>query len=183
MVVAIPWRCNLVGPSHDVGVVPGSDPARRVGASRRDEPPPVTAPPRDEPPPATAPSRRERPASTAAWIPGEAKQELPTVRIARERVRPPYAKAATLPDEVVVKAIRVGQPAFLRCWARAQRIEGLDTTKVRLQLEVNAEGRVIQARTDSDSPMLSRCLITVARGLAFSAPDQPAVVEVPLMFR
>src|SRR5262245_13300704 len=32
-------------------------------------------------------------------------------------------EAIELPDEVVVRALGAGQPAFLRCWARAQRID------------------------------------------------------------
>jgi hypothetical protein len=88
-----------------------------------------------------------------------------------------------LPDEVVVRAMSAGQPAFLRCWARAQRLEGLDAAKIRLHLEIDEGGRVVGSRSDSDSPTLSRCLAAVARQLAFAAPGAPTVVELPLMFR
>jgi len=84
-----------------------------------------------------------------------------------------------------MKAVGPVQAAFLRCWTRAQRIEGLNAMKVRLRLEIDAAGRVAASRNDADgeSPALSRCLGLVARQLHFTAPGVPAVVEVPLMFR
>lgn len=176
MVVAIPWRCNLAGPSRDAGVVPDRE-AALVAAAR-----PRAAPPA-APPPLGSPSPPAEPPERAAWVPSDAKQEAPRARIEREPARPRPAHAATLPDEVVFAAMNRGQPAFLRCWARAQRIEGLDATKVRLHLEIDGAGRVTAARSDTGSPTLSRCLIAVARQLPFPAPDQPAVVELPLMFR
>ena len=96
----------------------------------------------------------------------------------------PPAKTTTFPDEVVVKAIGVGQPAFLRCWARAQRTDPvLISTKVHLHLEIDASGRVASVRSDSDSPKLASCLAVVARQLPFPAPGTPAVVDMPLIFR
>jgi hypothetical protein len=97
--------------------------------------------------------------------------------------RTPATRTITLADEVVVKAMAVGQPAFLRCWVRAQRIDALDAAKVRLHLEIDAAGRVTASRSDSDSPTLSSCLSRVARQLPFPPPGQPAVVDLPLMFR
>jgi hypothetical protein len=92
-------------------------------------------------------------------------------------------RTITLADEVVVRAMSAGQPAFLRCWARAQRIDALDAAKIRLHLEIDAAGRVTASRSDSESPTLSSCLAVVARQLRFPAPGVPAVVDVPLMFR
>jgi hypothetical protein len=95
----------------------------------------------------------------------------------------PSVRSITLPEEVVVKAVGVGQPAFLRCWARAQRTDpGLISTKVHLHLEIDERGRVTAVQSDTDSPTLASCLIAVGRRLPFPAPGKPAVVDLPLMF-
>jgi hypothetical protein len=97
---------------------------------------------------------------------------------------PPPAPAArgTLPDEVVVGPW-AGQQALLRCWSRAQRSDTPPTAdKVRLHLEIDEQGRVAAATSDTDSPALERCLQVVARRLPFPPPGRPAVVDVPLMF-
>jgi hypothetical protein len=111
------------------------------------------------------------------------KQEQPEPRIPAAPRPPPPLRAVTLPDEVVVRAMGVGQQAFLRCWSRAQRSDAPPTAdKVRLHLEIDEQGRVAAATSDSDSPALERCLQVVARRLPFPAPGRPAVVDVPLMF-
>ena len=121
----------------------------------------------------------------------QAKREEAPSRVSSAPARPRAAapsEAIELPEEVVVRAVGVGQPAFLRCWARAQRVDPtLDSTsissKVRVRLEVDAAGNVTSIQTDSDSPVLARCLGVVARQLAFPAPGRPAVVDLPLIFR
>jgi hypothetical protein len=126
----------------------------------------------------------ERPGTERSAVDG--KQEVAAHRIAS--VAPPAApasrvRAVTLPDEVVVKAVGVGQPAFLRCWARAQRSDSPpSSTKVHLHVELDAAGKVTAIQTDSDSPALSRCLAVVARQLPFPAPGTRAVVNLPLLF-
>jgi hypothetical protein len=118
------------------------------------------------------------------------REEAPSrVSSAAPRARAPTpSEAIQLPDEVVVRAVGTGQPAFLRCWARAQRVDPtLSSTqissKVRLRLEVDAAGKVTSVQTDSDSPALARCLAVVGRQLAFPAPGRPAIVDLPLIFR
>ena len=125
----------------------------------------------------------------------QAKREAAPTRVssAVPRPRPPApSEAIELPEEVVVRAVAVGQPAFLRCWARAQRIDVTQpptqgpttlSSKVRVRLEVDATGKVTSVQTDSESPALARCLGVVARQLAFPAPGRPAVVDLPLLFR
>ncbi|HZJ63764.1 MAG TPA: hypothetical protein VFD36_09645 [Kofleriaceae bacterium] len=130
-----------------------------------------------------APSLEARDASPSAAQP---KEEAPVERVSSA---PPRAAAAApvvtieLPEEVVVRAVATGQPAFLRCWARAQRVDALDAAKVRLHLEVDATGKITQVATDAESATLSRCLAVVARQLPFPAPGRPAAVDVPLLFR
>jgi hypothetical protein len=111
------------------------------------------------------------------------KQEQPEPRIAAVPPPAPPVRAVTLPDEVVVQAVGAGQQAFLRCWARAQRSDAPPTAdKVRLHLEIDDQGRVAAATSDTDSPALDRCLQVVARRLPFPPPGRPAVVDLPLMF-
>lgn len=113
-----------------------------------------------------------------------AKEEAPAGRVSSALPRTPPVRVTTLPEEVVVRVIGVGQTAFLNCWARAQRIDpALSSTKVRLHLELDATGKVTTVQSDSASKTLSNCLATVARNLPFPASRTPAVVDVPLIFR
>lgn len=162
VVLVIPWQCNLLPPPSDAGL--GVPVALRGG--------PVPDPATDTEPRAPTPSAADAKAET---IPG---------RVTSGPPHAPPPRAITLADEVVVKAISLGQPAFLRCWARAQRVDGIaGSTKVKLHVELDARGTVTAAQCDSDSPSLTRCLSLVAHRLPFPAPGQPAVIDVPLMFR
>jgi hypothetical protein len=129
-----------------------------------------------------APSFEPREAAPSAVQP---KEEAPVERVSSAPRVPVAAavEAIELPEEVVVRAVAIGQPAFLRCWARAQRVDALDAAKVRVHLEVDATGKVTQVATDAESATLARCLAVVARQLPFPAPGRPAVVDVPLLFR
>jgi len=162
--LALPWQCNLVPPASDAG---GATPAGLVvsqteNGARGAESPGAGA---------SAPS-----AATA-------KQEAPSGRVSSTPPRAPSPpRATTLPDQVIVKAMGVGQPAFLRCWARAQRIDAPSSTKVHLHIELDAGGKVTASQSDSDSPVLSSCLAVVARRLPFPAPGRAVIVDLPLMF-
>ena len=126
--------------------------------------------PRDTGPSAVQPKREEAPGRVPSAAP-------------RSPSHAPV-EAIELPEEVVVRAVGVAQPAFLRCWARAQRLEAAQiASKVRLRLEVDPSGRVASFQSDSDSPTLARCLGAVSRQLSFPAPGRPAVVDLPLIFR
>jgi hypothetical protein len=166
-VLVLPWQCSLA-PRRDAGLLGGSAvPVPEVPA-----PAPPAAPSRDLP--------HDPPPAPSAAIP---KEEQPEPRIAAVPPPVPAVRAVTLADEVVVQAIGGGQQAFLRCWARAQRSDTPPTAdKVRLHLQIDEQGRVAAASSDSDSPALERCLQIVARRLPFPPPGRPAVVDVPLMF-
>ena len=131
------------------------------------------------------------PLDTGASAAQAKREEAPgRVSSAVPRPRAPAApsEAIELPEEVVMRAVGAGQPAFLRCWARAQRLDAAQVatqiaSKVRVRLEVDASGKVSSVQTDSESPVLARCLGVVARQLAFPAPGRPAVVDLPLIFR
>jgi hypothetical protein len=113
--------------------------------------------------------------------PTQPKREVLAPRIS---VPAPAPKTALrLPDEIVVRAFDLAQPAFLRCFARAQRFDPtLTSIKLQLHLEINAEGAVEQATTDVEVPKLSACVALVARALRFAAPGRAAVVDGPLFF-
>ena len=170
-VLALPWQCSLA-PRRDSGLLGAS------ASPTPAEPAPVSAPlPPDAAP--RDPAHDPVPAVSAA-VP---KQEQPEPRIPVAPPPAPPLRAVTLPDEVVVRAMGAGQQAFLRCWSRAQRSDAPPTAdKVRLHLEIDDQGRVAAATSDSDSPALERCLVVVARRLPFPPPGRPAVVDVPLMF-
>lgn len=162
--LALPWQCALEAPRGDadsaaVQNAAVSDTRNRASGSGSE---------------ATEPSQPS--AATA-------KQEAPVARVSSASRPPARPLAISLADEVVVKALSVGQPAFLRCWARAQRVDALDATKVRLHIELDAAGHVTACHSDTGSPTLARCLTVVARQLPFPAPGVPAVVDLPLMFR
>jgi hypothetical protein len=163
-VFVIPWQCSLVAPPRDM------DPVEQAAITRREEP--IE--------PAAVPPRREDPVERSAITP---KREQPVERVPSPPLSPPE-RAITLPEEVVVKAMDAGHQAFLHCWARAQNSDAPPSgNKIRLHLDIDAHGRVSAVRSDTDSPKLAGCLAVVARRLPFPAPGQPAVVEVPLMFR
>lgn len=151
--LVVPWRCSLGPPLADRG-----EPAASSSVIEK----------------------RELPAASAAT----AKREAPAERVSIAPPRPPSVRVVTLPEEVVLKTMAAGQPLFLRCWTKAQRVDpGLDASKVRLRLEIDAAGKVTAVQSDTDSPPLARCLAVAARQLAFPAPGRPIVVELPLMFR
>jgi len=124
-----------------------------------------------------------RPDGELAPSAASAKQEPPASRVSSAPVRPSPVRGITLPDEVVVKAVGAGQQAFLRCWARAQRIDPAGSSKVHLHLEIDGGGRVTAVHSDTDSPTLASCLTVIARQLPFPAPGRPAAVDLPLLFQ
>jgi len=167
----LPWRCTLLPAAQDgVALVAAHMEGSGSAAGA----------------PAAAHGVPAIPALTAAKSAAAEKQEQVSERVssaAPRAVGPP--RVVRLADDVVMKAVGNAQPAFLRCWARAQRTEGLGAMKVLLHLEVDEDGKVVKIRSeaDVDSPSLSRCLGLVARSLQFRAPGQPSAVDVPLMFR
>ena len=166
-VLVVPFQCSLRAPVGLAPISPSAAPSRQV------EPPRRVVPPRPEPEPAP------EPVGPSAASP---KQEEPAPRI--PSAPPAPVRAATLPGAVVIAAMNAGQQAFLACWAHARRSDTPPSfSKLHVHLEIDEQGRVTAARSDTDSPALERCVARVARGLAFPAPGQPAVVDVPLLFR
>ncbi len=169
-VLVLPWQCSLA-PRGAPGL---------FDAPAAPTPEPAAPSPNAPQDPAHDRARDPVPPAPSAVTP---KQEQSGPRVAAVPSPAPPVRAVTLPDEVVVQAIGAGQQAFLRCWARAQRSDAPPAAdKVRLHLEIDEQGRVAAASSDSDSPALDRCLQVVARRLPFPPPGRPAVVDLPLMF-
>jgi hypothetical protein len=88
---------------------------------------------------------------------------------------PPAVHRARVPDAVVLQVAETGRATLLACFRRAQRADPtLGATKIKLDLEIDADGSVTAARTDVDEPHFNACLIRVARALHFPAPLVPA---------
>ena len=144
--------------------------------------PPPPPPPGSTEPAITVAPPRERPPEVPATYAEKRREHAPT----RVAMRPPpspdrVVRRVTLPDEVVVRALGVGQSLFLRCFRKATADDpSLGRTKVRLHLELDARGKVTAARTDSDSAVLDKCLQRVGYMLPFPAPRKPAEVDIPL---
>lgn len=121
--------------------------------------------------------RPDRPPGAPERIPG-----IPTQRI-DPSPPPKQQKVIHLPDEIVVRALDVVRPSFLRCFERAKQLDPLMyNVKVTLHMDVDATGAVVGASHDSDRPRLGNCLMAIGRSIKFPAPGQPAEVDVPLMF-
>jgi hypothetical protein len=150
-------------------------------AGDKREPPAVSAATeKREPPAVSAAGGKREPSGVSA---ATEKREPPARRVSSALPHPPPVPIVTLPEEIVLKAMSVGQTQFIRCWKRAQQADpGLDSAKVRMHLEVDATGKVISVKSDTESAVLARCLASVARQLPFPAPGRLAVVDLPLMF-
>lgn len=173
--LVVPWRCSLGPPL----------------AGRGETAPPPATQQREPPAISVASGKRELSAVSAATEQREVsavsaaseKREPPAQRVSSASPHPPPVPIVTLPEEIVLKAMSVGQTQFMRCWKRAQQVDpGLDTAKVRMHLEVDATGKVTSVKCDTESAVLARCLASVARQLPFPAPGRFAVVDLPLMF-
>lgn len=97
---------------------------------------------------------------------------------------PAVTRRVGLPEAVIVRAMDAGQAGFLRCFKRAGDADPSQLSfKVKLHLELDAAGAVTAASTDATDPALANCLARVGYTLPFPAPNQPAVVDLPLLFR
>jgi hypothetical protein len=120
------------------------------------------------------------PATSAA----DGKHEAPAGRVPGAPPHPPPVRMIMLPEEVVIKAMGIGHEAFLHCWRKAMQFDPPPSSaKVQLRLELDAAGKVTKIEPGTDSRPLASCLTSVARNLPFPAPGQPAIVDLPLMFR
>jgi hypothetical protein len=91
----------------------------------------------------------------------------------------PPVRRPQLPDAVVVSAIDVARPAFAACVRRARtRDPNLGAVKIDLHIEIDATGVVTGGTLQLEDALLQRCILSVARGLQFSAPGRPAAAGI-----
>lgn len=112
----------------------------------------------------------------------------PVARAHDEQVPPelePRAPAprVSYPEEVVLSALRAGDPALARCWQRAQRLEWPQLArKARLELEIDEGGSVYSVTTDLEGQELPACVATVSRHLPLPATGRSERVRLLLLF-
>jgi len=108
----------------------------------------------------------------------------PQTKVEREQPREPVVapkpvERALISDTVSQQVMAGGQATFLACYRRAlKRDPMLGAMKVTIAAEVDATGLVTNVATDSSDPLLSACFGRVVKGLAFPAPDEPAVAKL-----
>jgi hypothetical protein len=89
-------------------------------------------------------------------------------------------------EYVILRALRHGDSAFARCWKHAQRSQfTLPAKKARLVLEVDSDGVVRSARTDTDDAddgEVPACVATVGRRLPFPPIGRPTTLNLLLLF-
>lgn len=108
--------------------------------------------------------------------------EATTTRVSPGAADPPPKPTIQLADEVVLRALDERQASFMRCFERAQKLDGIGRTEVMLHLEVDALGIVHAASNDAIDDRLRTCVTAVALHLVFSEPGQPVVLDVPILF-
>jgi hypothetical protein len=143
-------------------------------------------------------SHFERPTPVKTEPKREAIQEPPVVPPAGPKLEPDLTKRETLtqpepprpaptdtlPDEVVMKLIETGRPAFVRCFKLAVRNDPTTLSfKVRLRVELSGEGAVTKANADTTDSALAGCLVRSLGWLRFPASGRPVAIELPLFYR
>lgn len=104
----------------------------------------------------------------------------------REVLEPsvPEMRTARLPDEVVMHLIESGRPAFVRCFKKAFAADAtVATFKVHVFVNLDNNGAITSATTDTTDPELASCLARATRWLRFPASGAPVAVDLPLFYR
>ena len=126
------------------------------------------------------------PLSTATVAPSAmnflAVSGVSATRVSPGAADPPPKPKIQLADEVVLRALDERQASFMRCFERAQKLDGIGRTEVILHLEIDALGIVHAASNDAIDDRLRVCVTAVALHLVFSEPGQPVVLDVPILF-
>jgi hypothetical protein len=110
--------------------------------------------------------------------------ELPKRETLTQPEPPRAAPTETLPDEVVMKLLESGRPAFVRCFKLAVRNDPTTISfKVRLHVELDGEGAVTKSNADTTDSALAGCLVRALGWVRFPASGRPVAVELPLFYR
>ena len=113
-----------------------------------------------------------------------AESTSPREKLGTAPVGNPPGLPVKLPEEAVVRALDVGQPQFVRCFKKAHDEDPTwSSLKVKVKLELDANGAVVSVKSDAIDPKLAACLARIARNLSFPAQGETTAVELPLFFR
>ena len=137
----------------------------------------IQTPPREEP-------KREMIKEPPLVPPAGPKAEPDLTR--RQTLAPPErtVRADTLPDDVVIKLIEAGRPAFVRCFKKAVQVDPTTLSfKVRVHVELDGDGVVASAHADTNDTALAACLVRSLGWLKFPASGRIVAVDLPLFYR
>ena len=107
-------------------------------------------------------------------------------RVVRETPAEPKRPSPTelLPDEVILRLLENGRTAFVRCFRKAIAEDPTELSfKVRLHVELDANGAITTAKTDASDAKLDKCLVRMAGYLKYPASGKPVAAELPLIYR
>jgi hypothetical protein len=96
----------------------------------------------------------------------------------------PVERASRLPDDVVMSLLETGRAAFLRCFKKAVAADPTVVSfKVRVRVELDADGSITQTSADTTDSALAACLTRATGWIRFPASGKRVVVELPLFYR
>lgn len=107
-------------------------------------------------------------------------------RLVRETPAEPKRPSPTdtLPDEVIMRLLETGRTAFVRCFRKAIANDPTELSfKVKLHVELDSNGAITSAKTDTSDPKLDACLTRMAGYLKYPASGKPVAAELPLFYR
>ena len=134
-------------------------------------------------PPVVSPPKRESITEPPPGLPLPKVDEEPVLRRSPAEPRPPLP-SDTLPDEVVLRLLESGRAAFVRCFKKAIDRNPIETSfKVKLRVELAADGALKRASTDAATTTLDACLARIVGSLQFPASGKPITVEMPLFYQ
>jgi hypothetical protein len=134
-------------------------------------------------PPVSSPPKRESITEPPPGLPLPKVDEERVARRSPAEPRPPLP-SDTLPDEVVLRLLETGRGAFVRCFKKAVDQNPIDRSlKVKLHVELDANGELKRASTDATTTALDICLARIVGALQFPASGKPITVEMPLFYQ
>jgi hypothetical protein len=133
-------------------------------------------------PPVSAPPKRDSITEPPPGLPLPKGDDETVVRQSPAEPRPPLP-SDTLPDEVILRLLENRRQLFVRCFKKAIDENPIELSfKVKLRVELDANGVVTKTSTDATSKTLDACLVRAAV-LEFPATGKPIVVEMPLIYQ
>jgi hypothetical protein len=134
-------------------------------------------------PPTSSPPKRDSITEPRQGLPFPKSDDEHTERETPAEPKGP-PPTATLPDEVILGLLETGKTAFVRCFRKAIADDPTELSfKVKLHVELDANGIITTANTDASNPKLDACLVRMAAYLKYPASGKPVAAELPLIYR